>query len=116
MCSSCNISSMVGMKWEVWDESNSQDIDSGHSLNLHVYYIIWDVYALQASLIHNSHYRIIFFRGSFFYVYIESPNPKKTQKTAHHSLETPSTDKANPKNQIHDLKTPTPQPPWLSKK
>mgnify|MGYP001804220268 CR=1 FL=1 len=98
---------MVGMKWEVWDESNSQDIDSRHSLNL---YIIRDAYALQASPIHNSHYRIIFFQGSFFYVYIESPNSKKPQKTPHHT-ETPSTEKTNPKNQIQNPNTPTPKPP-----
>ena len=74
-------------------------------------YNIRDAYALQASPIHNSHYRIIFFQGSFFYVYIESPNSKKPQKTPHHSLETPSTENTNPKNQIQDPNTPTPEPP-----
>ena len=79
-----------------------------HALNL---YIIWDACALQACPIHNSHYRIIFFQGSFFYVYIESPNSTKSQKTPHHSLETPSTEKTNPKNQIQDPNMPTPEPP-----
>ena len=101
---------MVGMKWEAWDESSSRDIDSRHSLNP---YIIRDAYryALQASSIQNFHYHIGFFWGSFFSVYLESPNPKKTQKTPHHSLKTPSTEKTNPKNQIQDPKTPTPEPP-----
>ena len=34
-----------------------------------------------------------FFRGSVFYVYIESPNPNKTQKAPHLSRESPSTEK-----------------------
>ena len=48
----------------------------------------------------------IFFPGLFFYVYIESPNPK-TQKAPHHRPQTPSTENPNPKTQY---KTPTPKP------
>ena len=47
---------MGGMKWEDLVESNSKDIDTPFSLNLY----IRDACALQASPIHNSHYRIIF--------------------------------------------------------
>mgnify|MGYP001801069213 CR=1 FL=1 len=48
----------------------------------------------------------VFFPGLFFYVYIESLNPKKTQKAPHHRPKTPSTVTPNPKNPIHD---PNPQ-------
>ena len=47
---------MGGMKWEDLVESNSKDIDSPFSLNLYKR----DACALQATPIHNSHYRKMF--------------------------------------------------------
>ena len=43
-------------------------------------------------------------RQNFFQGYscIGSPNPKQTQKEPHHSPQTPSTEKTNPKNPILD--------------
>ena len=44
-----------------------------------------------------THVNTIFFPGLFFYVYIESPIPKKTQKAPDHRPQTPSTENPNAK-------------------
>ena len=51
-----------------------------------------------------------FFPWLFFYVYMKSLNPKKTQKAPRHRPQTPSIENPNPENPIQDINVETQAP------